>query len=501
MLDLKEAAADTVLAHPDLGTNKSRLLEARLRRGGHRRQRRRGHRQGARRRHRHRARVPPAAAHPGLHGAPLDRRRPDRRADDRVVGHPGAAHPALRHRRDDGHPRVARCASSPPTSVVASAASCRPRPRSSSPSPSPAGSASRASSPRPARESLMSAHHGRDQWQKLTLSAREGRHGHRASRSSCSPTWAPTSRIVGGGVPVLGAWMFNSIYKFPAYQFNCQTVLHQQDLGRRLPRRRAARRRPTPSSGSWTSSPSRSVSTRSRSARRTGSRTTSSRSPRWPGMTYDSGNYEAATAKAVELFGYDELRAEQKRRRDSNDPVQLGIGVSTFTEMCGLAPSRVLGLAELRRRRLGARQHPDARHRQGRGHHRRVRRTARATRRRGARSSPTGSACRSRTSRCCTATPRSRRRAWTPTARGRSSSVVRRWSRRPTRSSRRPSRSRRTCSRPASTTSSSRGGRFTVKGTDKGVGDRRDRARDLRRRTTCPTASSRASTPTPPTTR
>jgi carbon-monoxide dehydrogenase large subunit len=61
------------------------------------------------------------------------------------------------------------------------------------------------------------------------------------------------------------------------------------------------------------------------------------------GMTYDSGNYEAATAKAVELFGYDELRAEQKRRRDSNDPVQLGIGVSTFTEMCGLAPSRVLG--------------------------------------------------------------------------------------------------------------------------------------------------------------
>ena len=38
------------------------------------------------------------------------------------------------------------------------------------------------------------------------------------------------------------------------------------------------------------------------------------------------------------MFGYDELRAEQKRRRDAGDPVQLGIGVSTFTEMCGLAP-------------------------------------------------------------------------------------------------------------------------------------------------------------------
>ena len=45
----------------------------------------------------------------------------------------------------------------------------------------------------------------------------------------------------------------------------------------------------------------------------------------------------------MRLFGYDELRREQQERRDRNDPVQLGIGISTFTEMCGLAPSRVLG--------------------------------------------------------------------------------------------------------------------------------------------------------------
>ncbi|WP_395654205.1 molybdopterin cofactor-binding domain-containing protein, partial [Phycicoccus elongatus] len=37
------------------------------------------------------------------------------------------------------------------------------------------------------------------------------------------------------------------------------------------------------------------------------------------------------------------LRAEQAERRARGDKVQLGIGVSTFTEMCGLAPSRVLG--------------------------------------------------------------------------------------------------------------------------------------------------------------
>ena len=61
------------------------------------------------------------------------------------------------------------------------------------------------------------------------------------------------------------------------------------------------------------------------------------------GLTYDSGNYEAATARARELFGYDELRAEQAGAGAHRDPVQLGIGVSTYTEMCGLAPSRVLG--------------------------------------------------------------------------------------------------------------------------------------------------------------
>jgi carbon-monoxide dehydrogenase large subunit len=61
------------------------------------------------------------------------------------------------------------------------------------------------------------------------------------------------------------------------------------------------------------------------------------------GLTYDSGNYEAATEKAKQLFDYDGLRAEQEKRRASKDKVQLGIGISTFTEMCGLAPSRVLG--------------------------------------------------------------------------------------------------------------------------------------------------------------
>ena len=198
---------------------------------------------------------------------------------------------------------------------------------------------------------------------------REGRHGHRvqgrAARRPRRLRRARRRRCAGARRVHVQRDL-----QVPGLPVQLPDGADQQDLDRRLPRRRAARRRRTPSSGSWTSSPSRSASTRSRSGRRTGSSTRSSRSPRWPAWTYDSGNYEAATARAKEMFGYDELRAEQKRRRESGDRVQLGIGVSTFTEMCGLAPSRVLGSLELRRRRLGARERADAGHRQGRGRHR-----------------------------------------------------------------------------------------------------------------------------------
>jgi carbon-monoxide dehydrogenase large subunit len=60
------------------------------------------------------------------------------------------------------------------------------------------------------------------------------------------------------------------------------------------------------------------------------------------GLSFDSGNYEAGLDKALELADYDGLRKEQAARRESKDVKQLGIGLSTYIEMCGLAPSQVL---------------------------------------------------------------------------------------------------------------------------------------------------------------
>ncbi|MEY2448890.1 MAG: aerobic carbon-monoxide dehydrogenase large subunit, partial [Acidimicrobiaceae bacterium] len=51
------------------------------------------------------------------------------------------------------------------------------------------------------------------------------------------------------------------------------------------------------------------------------------------GGEYDSGEYAKALDAALAASGYDELRAEQERRRAAGDPIALGIGVSTYVEV------------------------------------------------------------------------------------------------------------------------------------------------------------------------
>ncbi|MPZ80162.1 MAG: molybdopterin-dependent oxidoreductase [Actinophytocola sp.] len=190
-------------------------------------------------------------------------------------------------------------------------------------------------------ESMMSGHHGRDQIQKLTLAAR--RDGTVTGlKVELLADMGAYLRLVTPGVPILGAFMYNAIYKFPAYRFVCTNVFTNKtptDAYRGAGRPEA------------TYAIERLMD---ELAAELGVDPMEVREKNWikheefpfttvAGLTYDSGNYEAATAKAKELFGYDALRAEQKERRERGDAVQLGIGISTFTEMCGLAPSRVLG--------------------------------------------------------------------------------------------------------------------------------------------------------------
>ncbi len=64
------------------------------------------------------------------------------------------------------------------------------------------------------------------------------------------------------------------------------------------------------------------------------------------GWEYDSGDYERAMRLAMEIAGYDELRAEQKAKREKGE--LMGIGISFFTETVGAGPRKdmdILGLA------------------------------------------------------------------------------------------------------------------------------------------------------------
>ncbi|KHJ73708.1 MULTISPECIES: xanthine dehydrogenase family protein molybdopterin-binding subunit [Rhodococcus] len=190
-------------------------------------------------------------------------------------------------------------------------------------------------------ESMLAAHHGRDQVQKLTLAAR--RDGTVTGlKVELLADMGAYLRLVTPGVPILGAFMFNGIYKFDSYRFACTNVFTNKVptdayRGAGRPEATFAIERIMDELAVELSMDPLEL-----------------REKNWikheefpfdtvAGLTYDSGNYEAATAKARELFDYDALRREQTERRERNDPVQLGLGVSTFTEMCGLAPSRVLG--------------------------------------------------------------------------------------------------------------------------------------------------------------
>jgi len=61
------------------------------------------------------------------------------------------------------------------------------------------------------------------------------------------------------------------------------------------------------------------------------------------GLNVDSANYEPTFDRALELAEYDLMRKEQAARRESGDVRQIGIGLSSYIEMCGLAPSEILG--------------------------------------------------------------------------------------------------------------------------------------------------------------
>ncbi len=61
------------------------------------------------------------------------------------------------------------------------------------------------------------------------------------------------------------------------------------------------------------------------------------------GLVMDSGDYEGTLDKAMKLFGYEQFRKEQAEARKKGKLV--GVGLSTWIEICGLGPGAATGPA------------------------------------------------------------------------------------------------------------------------------------------------------------
>ncbi|MEE9413860.1 MAG: molybdopterin cofactor-binding domain-containing protein [Acidimicrobiales bacterium] len=192
-------------------------------------------------------------------------------------------------------------------------------------------------------EAAGSTHHGRGQLQHVELAAdSDGKL--LGVRVHVDADMGAYMMLLTPGVPLLGSFLYSGVYDVPAFGFTCDgyfTNLTPTDAYRGAGRPEASyaieramdilatevgigpdeiRRRNYIAGGEFFENFD-AAST----------------------LTFDSGHYGPTLDRAMEIAKYDELRTEQQRRRDSGEGKQLGIGLCTYVEICGLAPSRALG--------------------------------------------------------------------------------------------------------------------------------------------------------------
>ncbi|MGB1504012.1 MAG: xanthine dehydrogenase family protein molybdopterin-binding subunit [Acidimicrobiales bacterium] len=192
-------------------------------------------------------------------------------------------------------------------------------------------------------EAAFSTHQGRGQLQTIELAAdADGKL--QGVRVHIDADMGAYMMLITPGVPLLGSFLYTGVYDVPAFGFTCDgyfTNLTPTDAYRGAGRPEASyaieramdilaaqvgigpdeiRRRNYLAGGEYFENlevPST--------------------------LVFDSGHYGPNLDRALELADYDGLRAEQARRRAAGESKQLGIGMVTYVEICGLAPSRALG--------------------------------------------------------------------------------------------------------------------------------------------------------------
>ena len=187
-------------------------------------------------------------------------------------------------------------------------------------------------------ENYLATIHGRDVVQEIELAAtEEGKIT--AVRVRLLAAMGAYLQLVTPGIPILGAYLYSGAYDLQGYDFECRGVFTHTTPTDAY--RGAGRPEATYAIERAVDALARKVGKDPAEIRRLNfisefPATIAS------GLEIDSGDFHGALDKALELVGYDELRGEQEERRSGRSQKQLGIGLSTYVEMCGLAPSRVL---------------------------------------------------------------------------------------------------------------------------------------------------------------
>jgi carbon-monoxide dehydrogenase large subunit len=188
-------------------------------------------------------------------------------------------------------------------------------------------------------EGYVATIHGRDVVQEIELAAAaDGTIT--ALRVRLTAAMGAYLQLVTPGIPLLGAWIYGGCYGIEGYSLECTGVFTNTTPTDAY--RGAGRPEATYAIERAVDALARKLGRDPAELRRQNFIT------EFPhtlasGLTIDSGDYGASLDVALEQSRYDDVRVEQRARRASGNPKRLGIGLSTYVEMCGLAPSAILG--------------------------------------------------------------------------------------------------------------------------------------------------------------
>jgi carbon-monoxide dehydrogenase large subunit len=190
-------------------------------------------------------------------------------------------------------------------------------------------------------ENYLATLHGREMIQEIELAAtRDGIL--KAVRVNLFASMGAYLRLVSPGIPMLGAWLYHGCYECDAYDLEYTNVFTNQTFTDAY--RGAGRPEATYAIERAMDALARELEMDPVELRRKNFIATD-KFPNYTiasGLTVDSADYHGTLEKCLDVLDYPAIRADQKARRDRGDRKLLGVGFSTWIEMCGLAPSRVL---------------------------------------------------------------------------------------------------------------------------------------------------------------